>query len=76
VREIAIRPRLLPEPERGRNRVDVELESACAMPHQRPQLPAFLDGLACLHLSNDVVDQRHDCTLISIQRAAGGRGPP
>ena len=47
-----------------------------AMPHQRPQLPAFLDGFACLHLSNDVVDQRRDCTLISIQRAAGGCGPP
>ncbi|MGA7184449.1 MAG: hypothetical protein WBY67_14315, partial [Pseudolabrys sp.] len=43
-----------------------------AMPHQRPQLPAFLDGLACLHLSNDVVDQRRDCTL---GRRAGAARP-
>jgi hypothetical protein len=53
-------------PASGSRSITRCLESACAMPHQRPQFPAFLDGLACLHLSNDVVDQRRDYTLISI----------
>ena len=49
---------LLIQPRQGWFEVDHSMSESASDCRERLQLPAFLDGFACLRLSNDVADQR------------------